>query len=133
MSELQTEKQHVWRRPRPPLGRLCSLDVRSTGWPEEGAGVWRIEGFHDLGSECERWQLRRMMPYDLTEPVGQTIKILRMHYEEGRVKIFRGGQDLFDPYFSQPPIHGSTVAEIQAKYAGAAAAKSEYINDSEQL
>ena len=93
---------HEWRRPRPPLHRLCTLDVRSTGWPEEGAGVWQIVGFSNMESHLERWELRRVMPADLSQPVGQEIHIYRISFEDGYVKVFRGGPDLLDPRFELP-------------------------------
>lgn len=105
MSETNSvERQvgHEWKRPRPPLNRLCTLDIRCQGWPEDGAGVWQIVGFSDMGDLVEKWQLRRVMPFDLRQPVGQEIHIHRISYEDGHVNVFRGGPDLFDPRFQQP-------------------------------
>jgi hypothetical protein len=116
MSELNSmdcRVGHDWKRSRPPLHRLCTLDLRSTAWPEEGAGVWQIIGFCDMGDRLERWLLRRVMPGDLRQAVGQDIHIDRISYEDGFVQIFRGGTDLFDPRF-QLPNH-----EIAGRRSGA--------------
>lgn len=93
----------IWRRPRPPMFHLCTLDVHQIDRPLD-KGVWEIIGFEDMDSEQEIFLLRRFSP---AEPNGRTDEeycAWRGLYEAGHMHIWRRGPDLLDPRFLMPNV-----------------------------
>lgn len=91
---------HVWKLPRAPLFRLCVLNFRVLSYPDEGAGVWEVEGYEDLDTPDEKYVLRRVMPARKAGPTGELIRVRRQQHDEGHVRIWAA--QLEDPLLNQP-------------------------------
>ena len=61
-----------------------------------------IRGYHKMGTDSEYFELVRVMPHSLDQPVGQEIKFHRFNYESGHLQIWRKGIDLHDPKYQDP-------------------------------
>lgn len=88
-----------WRLPRAPLRRLCTLQVTSSSWPDDGAGTWEIIAYRAMDTNHETIGLRRVIPAVLGGPSGETIWVPRAMFEAGMVSVWRCGPDLIDPAF----------------------------------
>lgn len=102
-----TEGLGIWRRPRPPMFHLCTLDVYQTDRPLN-KGVWEIIGFEDMDTEQEVFILRRFSPAEPSGPTGEQFRAWRALYEDGHMHIWRRGPDLLDPRFLMPNLNSTT-------------------------
>jgi hypothetical protein len=93
----------IWRRPRPPMFHLCTLDVYQTDRPLN-KGVWEILGFEHMDTEQELFVLRRFSPAEPSGQTGEIYKAWRGIYEGGHMHIWRRGPDLLDPLFVMPNV-----------------------------
>ena len=80
--------EHEWTLPRPPIFRLCTLTWTSSAWPDNGAGVWKIMGYEDMGSKEEKFLLQRVMPSVPGGSTGEIINIFRSTHDRGGLRVW---------------------------------------------
>lgn len=91
-----------WVLPRAPLFRLCVLEFRVSSYPDEGQGVWEIEGYEGLNTPDELYVLRRVMPAKRGGPTGELIKVWRYQHDKGHLRIWSA--QLEDPALNRPVL-----------------------------
>lgn len=87
-----------WKLPRAPLFRFCTLNLRNSSYPDEGAGIWEIQGYDNLDTSDELYVLRRVMPAHRNGSTGEFIKVWRYQHDNGRLRIWAANPE--DPEFN---------------------------------
>lgn len=95
---------HEFKRPRPRLMRLGTLNWRSQGWPDHGQGIWQLIGFDNLGRRDEQFILRQVAAVQAQSAVHRgddagTIRLFRSSYEQGALTVWRKNTELPDPAY----------------------------------
>lgn len=102
-----------WKRPRPPLLRLCSFNWTSS--TADWGGVWQFIGIADADTPKELWTLRRVMSARIDGVTGDETKTYRGTYEGGGLRVWRS--DLIDPAYK---FKGEIVsADVAGMYRAA--------------
>jgi len=102
-----------WKRPRPPLLRLCSFNWTSN--TADWGGVWQFIGIADTDTPKELWTFRRVMSARIDGVTGDETKVWRGTYENGGIRFWRS--DLIDPVYtvrSDRPIFDDLAAQYRA-------------------
>lgn len=99
-SEAPAPTSPIWTLKRPPAFRYCVLESRCTAWPDEGQGLWIINGFEDCDTPNEVFLLLRVGPARPGGPSGETIRVHRSTHESGHLRVWRADRE--DPALNLP-------------------------------
>lgn len=94
-----------WKLPRPPIGRLCTITWTCPTEPEYGKGIYRIEGYEDMGKPGEMLLVRSLV-------TNKTEKVTRYQADNKGLVVWR--KDLIDPEFQEKPPRCAHIRFIAA-------------------
>lgn len=77
----------VWWVPRAPLHRNCVIDAKGKGYPDDGEGVWCIQGYAAKDTPEEVYYLQRVAPAKEGGSIGECITVSRQLHEYGRLQL----------------------------------------------